>query len=502
MAMGGNAKQRVVIAGGGTAGWMVAAALAKTMGPALEITLIESDEIGTVGVGEATIPPIITYNRMLDLNEQEFMVAMQATFKLGIRFENWRRLGDTYIHSFGAAGTDHWSAGFQHFWLRGRERGLASGYEDYCIEAKAAELNRFGHLPRGGMNYAYHLDATLYAGYLRRYSEPLGVRRIEGRILEVVLRPGDGSIDLLRLDHDRTVAGDMFVDCTGFRGLLIEQALHAGYEDWTHWLPCDSAVAVQTEAVAPPAPYTRSIARDAGWQWRIPLQNRVGNGLVYCSRYSSDDQAREVLLANVEGKRLTEPRLLRFRAGCRRRHWVKNCVAIGLASGFIEPLESTSIHLIQRGIIRFAQLMPAGRPCQAEIDEYNAQMALEFAQVRDFIVLHYHLTERSDTPFWRHCAVMEIPETLKHRIALFREGGRVFRTPGELFAENSWIQVMLGQGVEPTHHHLVTSVMSDEELAGFLNTIRDDVARIVGQLPTHQDYLRQYCGAAQPAARG
>ena len=487
--------RRVVIAGGGTAGWMMAAALSKTLGKVLDICLIESDEIGTVGVGEATIPPIIIFHRLLGINEQKFMAAMQATFKLGIAFENWRKLGETYIHSFGTSGTDHWSAGFQHFWIRARERGLASDYGDYCLELKAALAGKFAHLPKDSMNYAFHLDAGLYAKFLRQFSEPFGVRRIEGKIADVHMNVETGAIESLRLASGLEVPGDLFIDCSGFRGLLIEQALHAGFEDWTHWLPCDSAIAVQTRSTGDPLPYTRSIAREAGWQWRIPLQHRVGNGLVYCSRYLSDEEARKTLLANIEGELLTEPRVLKFRGGRRRQHWVKNCVAIGLSSGFIEPLESTSIHLIQRGIIRLVQMFPLTGIAQSDIDEFNRQTQIEFEHIRDFIVLHYHLTERQDTPFWRYCHGMEIPATLAHRIRLFGETGRVFREPNELFAENSWIQVMLGQGIVPAQHHPVVNVMSDEELKQFLQGIKSAVDRTVAQLPMHQVYLDQYCKA-------
>jgi tryptophan halogenase len=350
------------------------------------------------------------------------------------------------------------------------------------------------------MNYAFHFDAGLYARFLREFSEPLGVRRIEGRIADVRIDADSGEIASLRLDSGLEVEGDLFIDCSGFRGLLIEQALHAGYEDWTHWLPCDSAIAVQTKAVGEPLPYTRSIAREAGWQWRIPLQHRVGNGLVYCSRYLGDEEARKTLLANVEGELLTEPRVLKFRAGRRRRHWVRNCVAIGLSSGFIEPLESTSIHLIQRGIIRLMQMFPIAGIAQPDVDEFNQQTQVEFEHIRDFIVLHYHLTARQDTPFWRHCRSMEIPATLAHRIRLFRETGRVFRAPNELFQENSWIQVMLGQGIVPRHHHPVASVMSDAELGQFLGGIKAGVDRTVAKLPRHQAYMRQYCPAAVPEA--
>ena len=492
--------RRIVIAGGGTAGWMVAAAISKTLGKMLDIKLIESDEIGTVGVGEATIPTLLLFNRVLDINEQEFMAATQATFKLGIGFENWRDVGQNYVHSFGMTGKDHWTAGFQHFWLKGRERKLASDYGDYCLELRASLENKFAHLPRNGMNYAFHLDAGLYAKFLRKFAEGFGVKRVEGKIAEVKTDEMSGYIQSLKLDNGDVIEGDLFIDCTGFRGLLIGNALHVGYEDWSHYLFCDSAVALQTESVGPAIPYTRSIARDAGWQWRIPLQHRVGNGMVYCSRYLADEQAKQALLANVDGRVLTEPRVIKFRPGQRRQTWKRNCIAIGLSSGFIEPLESTSIHLIQRCTLRLLQMFPSHGIRQSGIDEFNNQTNNEIEHIRDFIVLHYHVTRRQDTPFWRACRAMDIPASLRRRIELFRETGRVFRVPNELFAENSWIQVMLGQGIEPQQHHPAADLMGDEELSGFLNGIKSQVDRTVAQLPSHQAYVEQYCKASPMGA--
>jgi tryptophan 7-halogenase len=493
--------RRVVIAGGGTAGWMVAAGLSKTLGKVLDITLVESDEIGTVGVGEATIPTLVTFHRLLEINEQEFMAATQGTFKLGIGFENWRAPGENYLHSFGTTGRDHWTAGFQHFWLKGRARKLASDYGDYCVELRAALESRFAHLPRGGMNYAFHIDAGLYARFLRRFAEGFGVRRIEGKIGAVRLDEASGDIASLKLESGDPLPGDLFIDCTGFRGLLIGNALHVGYEDWSHHLFCDSAVALQTESVGPAIPYTRSIARDAGWQWRIPLQHRVGNGMVYCSRYLSDEAAKQELLGRVEGRVLTEPRLIKFRPGQRRQTWKRNCIAIGLASGFIEPLESTSIHLIQRGITRLLQMFPRDGIRPPDVEEYNRQTNHEIEHIRDFLMLHYHVTQRQDTPFWRACRSMEIPATLRHRLDLFRETGRVFRVPNELFAENSWIQVMLGQGMEPEQHHPVADLMGDDELTRFLDGIRSQVDHTVSQLPAHQTYVEQYCKAPPMGAQ-
>ena len=486
--------RRIVIAGGGTAGWMVAAALSKTLGKLLDIKLIESDEIGTVGVGEATIPTLMNFHHLLEINEQEFMAATQASFKLGISFENWRNVGEDYIHSFGLTGTDHWTAGFQHFWHKGVERGLAGDYGDYCLELKAAQQGKFAHLPRNGMNYAYHLDASRYAKYLRSFCAPYGVERIEGKIGAVTRDAATGDIASLTLDSGAVIEGDLFIDCTGFRALLIGETLGVEYEDWSHWLFNDRAIAVQTASVGPAVPFTRAIAREAGWQWRIPLQHRVGNGIVYGSRYIDDAQARATLLANIEGEVLTEPRVLRFQPGQRRETWRGNCVAIGLSSGFLEPIESTSIHLIQRAIIRLMQLFPNAGICQADIDEFNRQANAEITHIRDFIVLHYKVTNRVDTPYWRACREMAIPASLQHRIALFRETGRVFRVPNELFAENSWIQVMLGQGIMPAQHHTAADLMGDAELAQFLGGIKATVDKTVMQLPTHQTYLEKFCG--------
>jgi tryptophan halogenase len=491
--------RRVVIAGGGTAGWMVAAALSRTLGKNLEITLIESDEIGTVGVGEATIPTLVTFHRLLEINEQEFMAATQATFKLGISFENWRQLDHQYIHSFGTTGTDHWTAGFQHFWLKGRERKLARDYGEYCLELRASIENRFAHLPRGGMNYAFHMDASLYAKYLRRFSEGYGARRVEGKIVEVLADAASETIRALRLDSGALIEGDLFIDCTGFRGLLIAQTLGAGWEDWSQWLHCDTAIALQTASTGDPIAYTRSIARDAGWQWRIPLQHRVGNGIVYGSRFIDEEHARRTLLDNVQGERLTEPRLIRFRPGQRCDTWRGNCVAMGLASGFLEPIESTSIHLIQRGVIRLLQLFPAAGINASDVAEYNQQTRAEIEHIRDFIVLHYHVNERVDSDFWRTCREMSIPPSLRHRIELFRDSARVFRIPNELFAENSWIQVMLGQGITPRQHHPSADLMGDEELSAFLETIRRNVEQTVSRLPMHQAYLSTYCPAVSMA---
>ena len=492
--------RRVVIAGGGTAGWMTAAAIARTMGRTVDLTLIESDAIGTVGVGESTIPPLLSFNRLLGIDEAQFMRATQATFKLGILFDGWRNGRDRYFHSFGLTGKDHWSAGFQHFWLYGREKGHDQPYDDYCLELKAALDGKFAHLPGDAVSYAYQLDSGLYARFLRAMAEGDGARRLEGKIARVELDGESGDIAALLLESGERVEGDLFVDCTGFRALLIEGALHAGYDDWTHYLPCDSAIAIQTENVAPPVPYTRAMAHDAGWQWRIPLQHRTGNGLVYCSRYLDRDAALARLLGNLEGRTLVQPNFIRFTTGARRKQWHRNCIAIGLSSGFMEPLESTSIHLIQRAVLRLIRMFPHAGVSLRDVAEFNDQQLTDMAQIRDFLILHYKATERADSPFWRQCRDMEVPDTLAQKIELFRETGRVFRKNEELFAENSWIQVMMGQGITPRAHHPVAEKLRDEELAKFLRTIRETVDRTVAGMPAHGDYVARYCGASVPAA--
>ena len=495
-----QAVRRVVICGGGTAGWMVAAGIAKVLGKRLDIKLIESDEIGTVGVGEATIPTLMNFHNLLEINEQEFMAETQATFKLGISFEEWRNVKENYIHSFGFTGVDRWTAGFQHFWHKRVERGLASDYGDYCLELKASLEHRFAHLPNNGMNYAYHLDASRYAKYLRRLSEPRGVQRIEGKIVRYTKHEeGErrGDVRSIVLESGQEIEGDLFIDCTGFRGLLIGDAMEEPMEDWSQWLFCDRAIAVQTESVDDAIPLTRSMAHQAGWQWRIPLQHRVGNGIVYSSRYLDDDTARKQLLANVEGRTLIEPRVIKFKPCQRKQTWRGNVVAIGLSSGFLEPIESTSIHLIQRSVVRLMQMFPSDGVRQTDIEEYNAQCNHEIEHIRDFIILHYHVNNRTDSQFWIDCREMGIPDSLKHRIDLFRETGRVFRVPNELFAENSWIQVMLGQGIMPRSHHQTADLMGDEELRQFLGNIKSNVDRTVVQLPTHQAYVQRYCGRAE-----
>jgi tryptophan halogenase len=484
---------RVVIVGGGTAGWMAAATVSKLMGKQVQVTLVESDEIGTVGVGEATIPTMLSFHRLLEIDEQEFLRATNGTFKLGIAFENWRERGVDYIHSFGKTGKESWAGEFHHYWLKGKELGVDTSFGDYCLELQAAKAGKFAISKNPWMNYAYHMDASAYAKFLRKFSEKHGVNRIEGMIKKVHLHEENGFIESVELQSGQIIEGDLFIDCSGFRGLLIEQALHTGYEDWSHWLPCDSAVAVQTESLEPPTPYTSAIAHESGWRWRIPLQHRVGNGLVYCSRYLSDEDAKKKLLADIKGKTIVEPRLIKFKTGRRLKGWNKNCVALGLASGFIEPLESTSIFLVSSGLIRLMRLFPIDGIDPLSIDEYNRQANAEIELVRDFIVLHYKATDRTDTPFWRQCRNMPIPESLARRINLFRETGRIFIGADELFRVDSWTQVMIGQGIIPKQYHPTVNEISDAELIRFLHGFKEHVEKNVALIPAHNDFIKRYC---------
>lgn len=492
----------VVIVGGGTAGWMAAAALCKLrQNGTTSITVVESDEIGIVGVGEATIPPIQTYNSMLGLDERAMLGATQGTYKLGIEFVNWGRLGDVYLHPFGSFGRNIEAISFHQFWLKYHPLGLAAPIAEYNVTAVAAKLNRF-HPPNpdpgtvlNSLAYAYHFDATLYGRFLRSYSEARGVKRVEGKIVEVCQREPDGLIEAVVLADGTRVSGDLFIDCSGFRGLLIEQTLHAGYEDWSHWLPCDRAVAVPSESVKPLIPYTRATAQTAGWQWRIPLQHRTGNGHVYCSRYISDDEAAAMVLKSLDGKALADPRPLKFVTGRRRKAWIGNCVALGLASGFLEPLESTSIYLIQSGIARLLSLFPDRSFNDIEIDEYNRLTELQMEQIRDFIILHYKLTQRDDTPFWRHCAHMEVPQTLTRKIDLFRRRGRLVRYQDELFSEDSWLAVMLGQNLMPERYDPLVDMLAQDNTVAALRRIRALVRQAAEGLPEHGDFIARHCAA-------
>ena len=496
-----NPIRKLVIVGGGTAGWITAAAFSRLMGRTLTIELVESDAIGTVGVGEATIPQIIRLNTILGLDEHDFVKKTNGTFKLGIEFVDWGEVGTRYLHTFGDAGMNLASVPFHHYWRRAAGNGAGKDLWHYSLHQHAANHAKFGKLDRvgntsmTGLAYAYHFDASLYAKYLRAYSEQHGVTRIEG-IVSAVARDGEsGDITGITLDNGKEIAGDFFIDCTGFRALLLGAELGVGYQDWSKWLPCNSAQAVPSERLETLVPYTRATAKQAGWQWRIPLQHRTGNGHVYCSDFISDDEAGEVLLAGLETKPLADPRPIRFTTGRREQFWSHNCAAIGLSSGFLEPLESTSIHLIQSHVSRLLQLFPSTRDASSEREEYNRRCAAEFEQIRDFLILHYHQTNREDSEFWRYCKNMDVPDSLTHKQELFASSGRVGRDADDLFREASWVQVMLGQGVMPDTHDPMAGGLSDPQLSEFLGNVRTLIERAVDTLPTHEDYLKAHCAA-------
>ncbi|HLT90844.1 MAG TPA: tryptophan halogenase family protein [Woeseiaceae bacterium] len=497
-----NRIRSILVVGGGSAGWMTAAALARVLGPAYaRITLVESEQIGTVGVGEATIPQIGIFNRLLGIDEDEFVRRTKGSFKLGIEFVNWGRQGHRYFHPFGTFGLNMEGVSFHAYWQRLRLAGQAAPLADYSLMATAAKRNKFmrpfdaGNSPLSYIAYAFHFDAGLYARFLRELAEARGVVRREGRIVAVHQRPDDGFIESVQLEDGERLSADLFIDCSGFRGLLIEQTLKAGFVDWSQWLPCDRALAVPCESVPELTPYTRSTALTAGWQWRIPLQHRTGNGHVYCSEYLSDDEAASMLLSNLDAPARAEPRLIRFKTGTRRRLWVKNCVAIGLSSGFLEPLESTSLWMVQNGISRLLSNFPDRSFSPVIIDRYNRVLAEETEHIRDFIILHYKATEREDTPFWRYCRHMSIPERLEEKMRVYAHNGRTFREHEELFNDTSWFAVLTGQSGPPETYDPVADLLDFDETRERLEQIRAAVASSADYMPDHRRFIEEHCAA-------
>ncbi|WP_296718005.1 tryptophan halogenase family protein [Erythrobacter sp.] len=499
---------KIVIVGGGTAGWMTAAALTRVLGamPGLSVTLVESEAIGTVGVGEATIPQIIGFNRLLGLDEAQFMRETRATYKLGIEFVDWLRPGHSYVHPFGSFGIDMLGIEFQHFWLRGQTFRESARIDDYSIAAAAGKSGRFAW-PRGDnpksplskLSYAFQFDAGRYARFLRAFAESGGATRVEGRITEVLQHGESGFVTALKLEDGREIAGELFIDCSGFRSLLLGQKLGVPFTDWSKWLPCDSAVAVPCELGGRTEPLTRSTARTAGWQWRIPLQHRIGNGHVFSSAHMDRSAATDLLLANLDGKPLADPNQLAFTAGHRAKAWDKNVVALGLAAGFLEPLESTSIHLVQSGIARLLALFPDTGFSRVEINRFNTDTEHEYLNIRDFLVLHYRASERDDSEFWRYCRHLEAPDSLAEKIEMFRSSGRIFRENNELFTEDSWLSVMLSQGITPQAYHPAAWMLDEQETRKRLSHIREVIRQTVDQMPTQADFLHQSGGAIAPA---
>ncbi|MCZ8320881.1 MAG: tryptophan 7-halogenase [Novosphingobium sp.] len=500
----GKPIEQIVIVGGGTAGWMAAAALSRLRkGHKLNIALVESEAVGTVGVGEATIPPFVEFNRLLEVDEREMLAASQGSFKLGIQFVNWGKLGDSYIHPFGAYGYNMGGISFHQVWRRFREVGEKRPIQAFNLETMAAFFGRFARtedyaredLPP--VNYAYHLDAGRYAGYLRKYAEMRGVVRQEGRISDVRLDPESGFVTAVQLESGQELSGQLFIDCSGFRGLLIEQALQTGYEDWTRFLPCDRAVALpcKREDGSGPLPYTRATAHSAGWQWQVPLQHRNGNGHVYCSSFMKDDEALDILVSNIAGKPGADPNFLRFTTGRRKKFWNKNVVALGLAAGFMEPLESTSIHLINTGINKLVALLSLDGITQTQEDAFNRLTTKEYIRIRDFLILHYNATTRTDSEFWNHCRTMAVPDTLTEKTELFRMNGQIFREEDELFTETSWAAVMMGQGIKMGGHNAVADTLDPVSTRKEFDEMEKSIRFVVEHMPMHGDYLRKYCPA-------
>lgn len=493
---------KVVIVGGGSAGWMTAAALASSIGHTAEITLIESEAIGTVGVGEATIPPIRHFNHRIGVDEQTFLRETQGSFKLGIEFIDWGQKGESYFHPFGQYGAEFDVIPFYHHWMKEWLAGRAERIDNYSMAWIASRDGKFVHPSRDNRqvqsthDYAYHFDAVLYAKYLRRFAEERGAVRHEGRVAGVDLHPENGFIKSVTLEDGRTFGGDLFIDCSGFRGLLIEGALHTGYEDWSHWLPCNRAVAVPCEKIGPMLPYTRSTAREAGWQWRIPLQHRTGNGYVHCDAFIGEDEACETLLTNLDGKPLGDVRTLRFTTGRRRKFWHRNCVSIGLSAGFMEPLESTSLHLIQYAILRLLALFPDKSMSPLLAKEYNRLTVQEYERIRDFLILHYHATERRDTELWRYCAHMDIPDTLRYKIDQFTNYGILVAEDRELFNNPSWLAVYLGQNIKPRSAPAMAEMRDTVPTADRLKDIRRAMEEAAAAMQSHQDFVGRYAPAA------
>ncbi len=492
----------IVVVGGGTAGWMAAASLVHFLRAAgTRITLVESSEIGTVGVGEATIPPIMDFIRVLGLDEDQLIKRCNGTFKLGIRFNDWREIGSSFFHPFGQTGYPIQGVDFSAYWLSRHLKGNTPRLETWSLMAMAAEADRFcrpiaGHnSPLSQITYALHFDASLFAEFLREYALERGVIRIDAKIASAELKGDTGFIECLRLEDGRSVPGDLFIDCSGFRGLLIEETLGSGYEDWRRWLPCDRAVAVQSERNGPLSAHTLATAREAGWQWRIPLQNRVGNGYVYCSGHIDDDAATQALLGSLEAKAITTPRVLRFTTGRRKKFWNKNCVALGLAGGFLEPLESTSIHLVQRGLALLLKLFPDRHFDEADQDQYNSMLAYEFERIRDFILLHYLPSRRDDSAFWRDVRTIAPPDSLAGRMQLFESHGRIIREENELFPAQSWLYIFLGQAITPRHADPLVRTLDPALVDGNLDNLNTLIARCVSAMPKHEDFIAAHCAA-------
>lgn len=505
--MGENDIKNIVIVGGGKAGWMSAALLSKTLGKKLKIKLIESDGISTVGVGETTIPPFKLFNNIIGLNEDEFLKSCKGTFMLGTQFKDWGEVGEKYLHAYGALGRNVGFIHFYQYWLRSQKEGNQTDIWSYSKNAQAAMMGKFSRQSSGDgatqpdLSYAFHFDAKLYAAFLRDFCEKAGVERIEGKVVDTNLRAKDGFIESVVMENGDVIEGDMFIDCTGFKAVLIEGALKTGYENWNQWLPCNKGVIVPSENTGPLPPYTEATAQSAGWQWRIPLQHRTGNGHIYCSELMSDDEAAAILNKNLKGKPLSDPTSIKFTTGRRNKFWNKNCLAIGWSASFLEPLESTSVHLIQSGIVKLISLFPDKGFSQINIDEYNRQAITELEGIRNFLILHYKTSRRTDSPFWKKCQEMKIPVDLANKIKLFKDTGRIFHEDQELFTEAGWLQIMLGQGLKPQTYHPLANMLTTEQLTEYMTNIEQITKDAVDTMPAHDEFIAKNCTAEKDKAR-
>ena len=497
-------RSRLVIVGGGTAGWMTATAVARLLPGRCSIRLVESEAIGIVGVGEATLPHIRAFNERLGIDEADFMALTRATFKLGIEFRDWGASGDSYIHPFGTFGSGDDEIAFHHHWARLRRHGIElSELGHYSLACTMARMNRFRRPDTdpesiaSTFGYAYQFDATLFAPFLRNIAEEMGVHRTEGQVVDVERDGETGDIAALLMKSGERIEGDLFVDCSGFVSLLLGKALGEPFQDWSKWLPTDRAVAMPCRTETAVTPYTSAIAMGEGWRWRIPLQHRTGNGYVYSSAFLADDQAADSLVAAVEGIPIGEPRVLRFLAGRRERSWVHNCVGVGLASGFLEPLESTSIYLIQQAITYLIELFPERRISPVDRDEFNRLIDLEYERIRDFLILHYHATTRTDSDFWNYVRTMSVPDSLREKIELFRRAGRVVKYREGAFLDASWIAVYIGQGIVPESWDPRADAQPIDGVAQEAAALQARVREAAAAMPYHREYIDAHCAMAK-----
>jgi tryptophan halogenase len=497
MFMNSGHQQNIVILGGGAAGWIAAALLARrTDRQRVRITLVESEEIGIIGVGEATVPILAQCNAMLGIDEFDFIRSTQGTFKLGIEFCNWGVAGNRHFHAFSDYGHPVEGVSAHHYWLRLRQSGDDRPIDDYSFAYAVAKNNNFAPSDPQNSRYhhAYHFDAALYARYLRDVATGMGVQRIEGKMTHFDLDGESGNIATIHLANGVAVSGDLFLDCTGFASELLGKALETPFVDWSRWLLCDSAIAVPSKRSGAIPPFTRSTAHVGGWRWTIPLQHRAGNGMVYSSDFWSDDAARDALLGSIEGERLAEPRLFRFTSGHRRQFWNRNCVGIGFASSFLEPLESTGLQLIIVGVLKLLQYFPERMIDPVLRDQYNRLSTREIERIRDFIIAHYHLSRRPE-PLWAACREMEIPDSLRHKLDVWNASGQIALEDAESYMEPSWVAILLGNGAVPVHYSVLADLHPLEQIGTGMKLRREEIVHSAQAVTSHRDFIERHCRA-------